>query len=112
MNPRDPLDELLDHWQSPSLVSPTLRTRVQNETAREIPGRSDWFERFTTAFARPSFAAAFISACVLLGLFLAESRISHLHAAFGAQVARNYVQLIDPLVVAPPPAPSATKGTP
>ena len=40
---------------------------------------------------------------------LAEARVSRLHAAYGAEIARNYVQLIDPLL---DPAMAAKKGAP
>ncbi len=57
-------------------------------------------QRLDAAFARPSFASAFVAACVLLGLFLAEARLTRIHAAQGAQLARSYLQLIDPLLAA------------
>ena len=50
------------------------------------------------AFARPSFVVAFIAACMLLGLFLAEVRLSRLHAERGVQIAQSYLRLIDPLM--------------
>jgi len=60
------------------------------------------------AFARPSFAAAFIAACVLLGLFLAEVRSSRLQSKYGAQLAQNYLHLIDPLLVESAQTPAST----
>lgn len=99
MSSRDPLDELLDRWQPPANAMPDLRAEIRREiAATDAMQRDAWFNRIEAAFARPSFAIAFVAACVLFGLFLAESRVSRLHAAYGAQVARSYVQLIDPLV--------------
>ena len=97
MSPRDPLDELFDRWKHPgpkNLEAPVRRALAQ---AQAEDGNS-WFARLETAFSRPSFAFTFVAACVLLGLFLAEARVSRLHARYGAQIARNYVQLIDPLL--------------
>jgi hypothetical protein len=39
-----------------------------------------------------------VAACVLFGLFVAEVRVARQHALYGAQIARSYVQLIDPLL--------------
>lgn len=50
------------------------------------------------AFARPSFAAAFVIACVLLGLFLAEARLSRLQVERNTDLAKRYLRLIDPLL--------------
>jgi len=61
-------------------------------------GPPGWWARMEVAFARPSFAAAFVIACVLLGLFLAEARISRLQAERSAQLAKSYLRLIDPLL--------------
>jgi hypothetical protein len=103
MTPRDPLDDLLDQWHPTTSPSRDLTARIHREIAANQSGATEWWgRRLAIAFARPSFAVAFVAACVLLGLFLAESRISKLHAAYGAQVARNYVQLIDPLIVGSP----------
>jgi hypothetical protein len=35
---------------------------------------------------------------MLLGLFLAEVRLAHLHEERGAQIAQSYLRLIDPLM--------------
>ena len=70
--------------------------------------RAGWRERLEAMFAQPSFAVAFVTACVLLGLFLAELRLSRLQADRNAQLARSYVSLIDPLFESPPPSGSAT----
>lgn len=59
-----------------------------------------WTERLNAMFARPSFAAAFVTACTLLGLFLAEVKTSRQQAEDGAQLAQSYLRLIDPLLTA------------
>lgn len=101
MSSRDPLDDLLDGWK-PSSPPPDLRAEIRREIGRvqhQSEARS-WFGRLELAFSRPSFAATFVAACVLFGLFLAEVRVTRQHAIYGAQIARSYVQLIDPLLAA------------
>lgn len=108
------MNELLDRWPPPAQI-PDLRGAVRREIAVRTCAASQpgWRDRLEAAFARPSFAVTFVVACVLLGLFLAEARLSRLHAAYGAQIARSYVQLIDPLIGWPPaPAPATRKETP
>lgn len=103
MTPRDPLDDLLDRWPLPAKSVPDLRPEIRRELARLRPAeRGGWWARLDLAFGRPSFAVTFVVACILLGLFLAEARIATLHAQYGAQVARSYIQLIDPLLGSQP----------
>jgi len=101
----DPLDDLLDRWEqapppAPGSVAPEVWRRIhQSEQADTHAGAAQgWLERMYVAFGRTSFAAAFVAACVLLGLFLAEVRSSRMQAAYGAQLAQSYVRLIDPLL--------------
>jgi hypothetical protein len=101
MAPRDPLDDLLDRWHPAPGEVPDLRAEVRRELARcQHSDGTPWLTRLEQAFSRPSFAFTFMAACVLLGLFLAEARVSRQHAIYGAQIARSYVQLIDPLLAA------------
>lgn len=99
----DPLHRLLDRWSEatpplPGQLSAEVWRRIAREKATTAsPG---WTERLHAIFARPSFAAAFVAACVLLGLFLAELRSSRRQADYGAQVAQDYLRLIDPLLAA------------
>lgn len=65
------------------------------DTRAERPGL---LARLDAVFSRPSFAIAFVAACMLLGLFLAEVRLSRLQAARSAQLAESYLRLIDPLI--------------
>jgi hypothetical protein len=41
---------------------------------------------------------AFVAACTLLGLFLAEVRLSRLRSEHDAQLVQSYLRLIDPLL--------------
>ena len=102
----DPLDPLLERWRA---APPPLAAPVAPEVWRRIHAtqvvdrRTGWWARLETAFAQPSFAVAFVTACMLFGLFLAEMRLSRLQAERNAQLARSYVRLVAPLLENPPP---------
>jgi hypothetical protein len=99
--PPDPLDPLLDRWRD---APPPLADHLAPEVWRRIAAEEDPLPRpgrlvrIEEAFARPSFAVAFVAACTLLGLFLAEVRVSHLQAERNTQLVQSYLQLIDPLL--------------
>ncbi|HVS51537.1 MAG TPA: hypothetical protein VHD62_04210 [Opitutaceae bacterium] len=95
----DPLDELLGRADQVPATPPHLAARVRRRVVEHEAARAaGWLARLDAVFARPSFATLFVAACMLLGLFLAEARLSRLHAERGAQIARSYLQLIDPLI--------------
>jgi hypothetical protein len=101
--PPDPLDPLLDRWSETPEPSPRLSAEVWRRIAlRE--GSTGTPEGFWAAleswFSRPPFATMFVVSCALLGLFLAEVRVSHLQRERSEQLARSYLQLIDPLLTA------------
>lgn len=99
--PPDPLDTLLDDWKRRTPATPPLTTEVWRRIAlAEEPARRAWWERVHAVFARPSFAAAFIAACVLLGLFLAEVRRSERQTEYNRELMQSYLRLIDPLLEA------------
>jgi hypothetical protein len=96
----DPLDHLLDQWGKtpeppPNLAPEVWRRLATAERRTEAPG---WRARIEVVFSRPSFATTFVIACVLFGLFLAEVRVSRLEAERNAQLAQNYLRLVDPLI--------------
>lgn len=93
--PPDPFAPLLDRWGQ----APAFRSLAADLHARLKPTPPV----AETIFLRPAFAALFIAACVLLGLFLAEVRVSHLHHDRDAQLLDSYRRLIDPLLTAVPP---------
>lgn len=99
--PHDPLDPLLDHWSETPEPSPRLSSEVwrrialAEESAHEPKGFWAGIEAW---FARPPFAAMFVAMCALLGLFLAEVRVNQQQRERSAQLARSYLQLIDPLL--------------
>ena len=101
--PSDPLDSLLDRWRN---ATPDPPGRLEQEVWRRAAASDanpegrvfGFFGLIESIFARASFTAAFVAACVMLGLFLAERRISDQHAQRRAQVFQDYLRVIDPLV--------------
>lgn len=100
MNPPDPLDSFLDRWSETPDPSPRLTAAVwqhialHDEASRPIgvwAAIEGWF-------SRPAFAVGFVAACAMVGLFLAEIRVSHLQRERNAELARSYLLLIDPLL--------------
>ena len=101
--PFDPLDPLLDRWSETPEPPPRLSAEVWRriELAERSAGQTEGFWAGVEAwFSRPPFAAMFLVSCALLGLFLAEVRVSHLQRERSEQLARSYLQLIDPLLTA------------
>src|SRR3954468_19434968 len=101
--PPDPLDPLLDRWsklpEPPTRLSAEIWQRIAAaEAASTQP--AGWWSTVEAWFARSPFAVMFVASCALLGLFLAEVRLNHLQRIRGEQLARSYLQLIDPLMTA------------
>jgi len=98
-HPPDPLDPLLDRWAeqpdpSPKMAPEVWRRIALGEAAQRRPG-GFWGE-IDSLLCRPPFAALFVTCCALLGLFLAEVRINRQQREHSAELARSYLQLIDP----------------
>jgi hypothetical protein len=106
--PPDPLDPLLDRWSEtpapPPRLSAEVWQRIAQAEAQPVPPPA-WWASVETWFARPPFAVLFIACCALLGLYLAEVRVNRLENERSAQLARSYLQLIDPLL-------ATTRGDP
>ena len=66
----------------------------------EVPVRESFWARVHAVFAQPAFATAFVVACVLLGLFLAEVRRSQRQTEYNRELMQSYLRLIDPLIEA------------
>jgi hypothetical protein len=100
-NPPDPLDPLLDRWTEPVDPAPNLAHEVWRRIAQVEGSRREgiWTEMFAW-LSRPPFAVMFVASCALLGLFLAEVRVNREQRAHSSQLARSYLQLIDPLLKA------------
>jgi hypothetical protein len=100
--PQDPLDTLLDQWGQPppqSTVSPEVWQRLAHlPAAQPVRVKLPWWRSLDLTFGQTSFAAAFVVACTLLGLFLAEVRVSQLRSHRDQQLAESYLRLIDPLL--------------
>lgn len=105
--PPDPLDPLFERWRAdtpvlPKSVAPEVWHRIEQA---EREGNTP-LARIELAFSRPAFAAAFVAACVLLGLFLAETRLSDVHRQRSAELERSYLRLLDPRIESFAPADS------
>jgi hypothetical protein len=99
--PPDPLDPLLDRWSGPAESAPNLTPEIWRRIAlTESSRREGFWGEIDGWLARPPFAALFVASCALLGLFLAEVRVNHEQREHSAQLARSYLQLIDPLLKA------------
>lgn len=99
--PPDPLDPLLDRWDRTSEPPPRLAAEVWRRIAHSEEAAAPtlpWWAPIEAWFARPPFAVLFIASCALLGLFLAEVRVNRLENERSAQLARSYLQLIDPVL--------------
>jgi len=99
--PPDPLDPLLDRWDRMPEPPPRLAAEVWRRIARSEESAAPvppWWTPVAAWFARPPFAVLFVASCALLGLFLAEVRLNRLENERSAQLARSYLQLIDPVL--------------
>lgn len=98
----DPLDNALEALRASTPPQPesvqleVWRRIAHGEQSTATSGVLPWWRRLEEAFTRPAFAAAFVAACLLLGLFLAEIRVTRLQAERTAALERNYLSLIDP----------------
>ncbi len=106
MPPDDPLQPFVEQLRRATPPQPASVTReVWLRVARAERGAgtrwSRLLDRIEAAFAQPAFAAAFVVACGLCGLFLAEVRASRSRAEQSAQIERHYLQLVDPLLNSP-----------
>lgn len=102
--PPDPLDPLLDRWSEIPDPSSRLSANIWQRIAvsESKPSRTTGLWAMLECWlGRPAFAVGFVTACALLGLFMAELRVSHLQRERNAQLARSYLLLIDPLLNAP-----------
>jgi hypothetical protein len=100
-NPPDPLDPLLDRWPEPREPAPNLVPEVWRRIAHlESRERDGFWAEIFSWLSRPPFAAMFVASCALLGLFLAEVRVNREQHEHSSQLARSYLQLIDPLLKA------------
>jgi hypothetical protein len=101
----DPLEAALEALRRETPVQPeSVRAEVWRRIALAEAAarlREPWWRRLEAAFVRPAFAVAFVAASLLLGLFLAEIRVSRLREARTVMLEREYLELLDPLASAP-----------
>lgn len=96
----DPLDPVFDRWRAsapePSDQLESTVWRRLAAAAPPVPARVGLLAGIEAMFARTSFKAAFVTACVLLGLFLAETRVSRLQTKRSGEFVLSYLRQIDP----------------
>ncbi len=101
--PPDPLDPLLNRWsktpEPPPRLSADIWHRITLTESESEKAPAGW-AAIEAWFARPPFAVMFITSCALLGLYFAEVRVNRLEGERSSQLARSYLQLIDPLLAA------------
>lgn len=95
-----PLDRALQEWRVTTPLPPRFQEQVWQRIERAAaPSLSladvvrGWF---ITAFARPAFAFAYVSALLVTGLVLGFVQASHKSATWDRQLEARYVQSIDP----------------
>jgi hypothetical protein len=96
--PPDPLDPLFDRWKESREPTPNLAPEVWRRIMLAEAREGGLWAEMTAWLARPPFAAMFVATCALLGLFLAEVRVNREQREHSSQLARSYLQLIDPLL--------------
>ncbi len=98
MPDKDKLDLLLEDWQDTPEPDPQLTHRVWSRIAADDNSRepltTNWFNRFSNILSRPLGAAAFVTACVVCGITIAQFRVSYEKQARTDQLAHDYIQLI------------------
>jgi hypothetical protein len=96
--PPDPLDSLLNRWSETPEPSADLGREVWRRIAERETRTHPRNWGAVEQFSRPFFAAVFVFSCVVTGLFLAEVRVARRQTEVSTQLARSYLQLIDPLL--------------
>ena len=112
--PPDPLDPLFERWRE---IAPEPAENLESAVWTRLAAQENqsaahvgWRDAVETVFSRASFKVVFVAACVLLGLFLAEARVSRTETRRAGEFVQGYLRQIDPqfteAAVAESPAPS------
>lgn len=98
MPDKDKLDLLLEDWQDTPKRDPQLTHRVWSRIAVDDSSRdsriTNWFNWLSNTLTRPLGAAAFITACVVCGITIAQLRVSYEKQTRIDHLAQDYIQLI------------------
>lgn len=103
MPPKDPLDDLLDRWNRSPPDAPGLQREVWRRiaAAEVAPGRSGLPVRLGDFFRRSAYPLVCFAACALAVLAFVEWREVRLQRDVNAELAHQYLRVIDPLLGAP-----------
>lgn len=99
----DPLDSLLARWNPAPPDTSGLREEIRREIRRRDGTKTSdgIFRRLETRFTRPAFAFLFSATCILGVLLFEARRAANREREVNAQLANQYLRLIDPLLEAP-----------
>jgi hypothetical protein len=97
MNPKDPLDELLDRWNPEYPDTSGLQRDVWQRIAAPRPG---FLAQLGVWFWRPA-SLLFAATCALAGLAFFEWHEARLQRQVNTELARQYLRVIDPALGAP-----------
>ena len=99
---KDPLDELLDR-RSPAPPPEDIDRVVWRRIAllQRAEARPGLWPTLEAWVSRWSVATLFLVSCALIGLFMAELRVSQRERERNSQLTRSYLVLINPLLQAP-----------
>ena len=98
MPPKDPLDELLDRWNPVDPDTSGLQREVWQRIAAARPGL---LTQLGAWFRRPAFSLLFAAACALAVLAFVEWHEAQRQRQVNAELARQYLRVIDPALGAP-----------
>jgi hypothetical protein len=107
MPPKDPLDELLDRWNPVDPDTSGLRRDIWQRIAAARPGL---LVQFGAWFRRPAFSLLFAAACALAVLAFVEWHEAQRQRQVNAELARQYLRVIDPALGAPSEPDSMDRG--
>jgi hypothetical protein len=98
MPPKDPLDDLLDRWSPEHPDASGLQREVWQRIATARPGL---LAQWGVWFRRPAFSLLFTAACALAVLAFVEWHEVRRQRQVNAELARQYLRVIDPALGAP-----------
>jgi hypothetical protein len=98
MTPKDPLDELLDRWHPAYPDTSGLQRDIWRRIAAARPSI---LAQLVAWFRRPAFSLLFVATCALAVLAFVEWHEARLQRQVNAELARQYLRVIDPALGAP-----------
>jgi hypothetical protein len=112
MPPKDPLDDLLDRWNPACCDAFGMQQDVWRRIAdaQIVAARAGFLVQLGAWFRRPAFSFLFAAACALGVLAFVEWHEAWLQRQVNAELARQYLRVIDPVSGAPSGSDSMDRG--